>query len=331
MYALTHKTENAHEDSIWTCGWGCPKRKKEHLDNEDSRIIFDSDSVQSNEDETAEYLVTASVDDSVKVWELKEDALKLKHKLTGYSLGVVSIAISSDGSKCASSSLDSSLKLWDLYSGDKLLSIEVGPVDIWTLVFSPDDKFIVSGSHAGKIHLYGTDNGKQEQTLDTRGGKFTLSVAYSPDGKYIASGAIDGIINIFDVAYGKVLRTLEGHAMPIRSLCFSPDSQLLLTASDDGHMKLYDVKDANLAGTMSGHASWVLGVAFSPDGQQFASSSSDHTVKIWELAQRQCLHTFREHKDQVWSVKYNPQRNNIIASVSEDKSINLYECPIYEK
>lgn len=58
------------------------------------------------------------------------------------------------------------------------MNVEVGPVDIWTLVFSPDDKFIVSGSHAGKIHLYGTDNGKQEQTLDTRGGKFTLSVAY---------------------------------------------------------------------------------------------------------------------------------------------------------
>jgi len=34
----------------------------------------------------------------VKVWELRDGALKLKHKLTGYSLGVVSIAISSDGS-----------------------------------------------------------------------------------------------------------------------------------------------------------------------------------------------------------------------------------------
>ena len=63
----------------------------------------------------------------------------------------------------------------------------------------------------------------------------------SPDGKYIASGAIDGMIDIFDVASGKLVHALEGHAMPIRSLCFSPDSQLLLTASDDGHMKLYDV------------------------------------------------------------------------------------------
>jgi len=38
QYALTHKTENAHEDSIWTCGWGCPKTKKDiRPDNEDSR------------------------------------------------------------------------------------------------------------------------------------------------------------------------------------------------------------------------------------------------------------------------------------------------------
>lgn len=324
MYTLVHKTENAHEDSIWACAWGSMKKKRDPLpNNEDSR-----DSMRSNEDETPEYIVTGSVDDTVKVWQVKNSSLKLKHKLSGHSLGVVSVAVNSDGTRCASSSLDSSLRLWDLESGEKISSIDVGPVDIWTVVFSPDDKFIVSGSHAGKIHLYGTESGKQEQTLDTRGGKFTLSVAYSPDGKYIASGAIDGIINIFDVVHGKVLRTLEGHAMPIRSLSFSPDSQLLLTASDDGHMKLYDIKDANVAGTLSGHASWVLGVAFAPDGQKFASSSSDHTVKVWELAQRQCLHTFNEHSDQVWAVKYSPDKNNMLMSVSEDKSINLYECPV---
>lgn len=71
--------------------------------------------------------------------------------------------------------------------------------------------------------------------------KFTVRYFQSPDGKYIASGAIDGIINIFDVAANKLCHTLEGHAVPIRSLCFSPDSQYLLTGSDDGHMKLYDV------------------------------------------------------------------------------------------
>lgn len=157
--------------------------------------------------------------------------------------------------------MDSSLRIWDVENGEKITNIDVGPVDLWTVAFSPDDKYIISGSHSGKITLYGVESAKAEQTLDTRG-KFSLSIAYvsinvrlsitylhtwyvcivqSPDGKYIASGAIDGIINIFDVATSKLVHTLEGHAMPIRSLCFSPDSQLLLTASDDGHMKLYDV------------------------------------------------------------------------------------------
>ena len=63
----------------------------------------------------------------------------------------------------------------------------------------------------------------------------------SPDGRFVASGAMDGIINVFDVATGKLVHTLEGHAMPIRSLAFSHSSQLLLTASDDGQIKIYDV------------------------------------------------------------------------------------------
>ena len=61
-------------------------------------LLWNSESIQFNEDETVEYLVTGSVDDTVKVWEQKDKSLQLKHKLTGHSLGVVSVAVSSDGS-----------------------------------------------------------------------------------------------------------------------------------------------------------------------------------------------------------------------------------------
>lgn len=53
--------------------------------------------MRSNDDEPSEYVITGSVDDTVKVWEFKNKGLKLKHKLTGHSLGVVSVAINSDG------------------------------------------------------------------------------------------------------------------------------------------------------------------------------------------------------------------------------------------
>ncbi|KAH1022518.1 WD repeat-containing protein 61 [Dendroctonus ponderosae] len=326
MYSVLCKKDNAHDESIWTCAWGryLPEKKPKEPDAPGGDDEKSRDSVMSD-DAPAEYIITGGVDDLVKVWDLHEDKLELKHTLEGHSLGVISVAVSNNGKLCASSSLDASMRIWDLEKGEKIANVDVGPVDLWTVEFSPDDKYIISGSHSGKISQYSVENANTELPFDTRG-KFTLSVAYSPDGKYIASGAIDGIINIFDVASNKLWHTLEGHAMPIRSLCFSPDSQLLLTASDDGHMKLYDVQHTNLVGTMSGHASWVLGVAFSPDGNNFVSGSSDKTVKVWELKSRQCVHTFSEHTDQVWSVKYSPDSSKIL-SVSEDKSIIVYGCP----
>lgn len=251
--------------------------------------------------------------------------------------------------------MDSSLRFWKTESGQLLNQVALGPVDLWTVTFSPCDKYVVSGSQEGKITLYNVETGKEDRVLDPQNGKFTLSIAYvcvhsirllrlkfkfatlskpplipsyfqSPDGKYIASGAIDGIINIFDVAAGKVVQTLEGHAMSVRSLCFSPDSQMLLTASDDGHMKLYDVQHSDVVGTFSGHSSWVLSVSFADNGKRFTSSSSDKSVKIWDLASRKCEHTFNEHADQVWGCKYSPDSNYVV-SVSEDRAINILNVP----
>lgn len=69
------------------------------------------------------------------------------------------------------------MRIWDLQKGEKIASIDVGPVDLWTVAFSPDDNHIISGSQAGKITLYSVETAKAEQTLETRG-KFILSIAY---------------------------------------------------------------------------------------------------------------------------------------------------------
>ncbi|XP_033163662.1 WD repeat-containing protein 61 [Drosophila mauritiana] len=327
MFSVLHKEENAHDSSLWACTWGRDTAASDPDDagmepEEENPFDFDK-----KEARPKDFLVTGGLDDLVKVWDLQEDnTLKLRHKLKGHALGVVSVAVSSDGQTIASSSLDSTMCLWDARSGHKKHLLNFGPVDLWTVQFSPCNKYVISGLNDGKISMYNVETGRAEQTLDAQNGKYTLSIAYSPDGKYIASGAIDGIITIFDVAAGKVVQTLEGHAMPVRSLCFSPNSELLLTASDDGHMKLYDVTHSDVVGTLSGHASWVLCVAFSEDGKHFASSSSDNSVKIWDTSERKCLHTFAEHTDQVWGVRYSPG-NDKVASASEDKSLNIYYCP----
>ena len=50
-------------------------------------------------------------------------------------------------------------------------------VGIWTVRFSPDSRFVASGSNTGKINLFRVESGNLETQLDTRG-KATYSIAY---------------------------------------------------------------------------------------------------------------------------------------------------------
>lgn len=160
--------------------------------------------------------------------------------------------------------------------------------------------------------------------------KFVLSVAWSPDGKRLACGSMDGTISIFDVARAKFLHHLEGHLMPVRSLVYSPiEPRLLFSGSDDAHIHMYDSEGKTLAGAMSGHASWVLSVDVAPDGAAIATGSSDQTVRLWDLSMRAAVQTMRSHNDQVWAVAFrssgSSSRGDRLASVSDDKSISLYD------
>lgn len=115
--------------------------------------------------------------------------------------------------------------------------------------------------------------------------------------------------------------------MPVRTLVYSPtEPRLLFTASDDAHVNMYDAEGKTLVGAMSGHASWVLSVDASPDGSALATGSSDRTVRLWDLSMRAAVQTMSNHADQVWGVAFLPGgRPGRLASVSDDKSISLYD------
>jgi WD repeat-containing protein 61 len=73
------------------------------------------------------------------------------------------------GTLAPSSSLDSHVRVWDVDTGKCIKSMEAGPEDVWTISFSPDSRILATGSHSGKINLFGVESGWKEESLDTRG------------------------------------------------------------------------------------------------------------------------------------------------------------------
>jgi WD40 repeat protein len=59
---------------------------------------------------------------------------------------------------------------------------------VLSVAFSPDGKYLASGSYDGKIKLWSIESQKEITTLQGHD-NIVLSVAFSPDGKYLASGS----------------------------------------------------------------------------------------------------------------------------------------------
>ncbi|MCI7034862.1 MAG: hypothetical protein MR963_04870, partial [Bacteroidales bacterium] len=93
--------------------------------------------------------------------------------------------------------------IWDAKSGQRLKSLEGHSSDVDCVSWSPDGKYLASGSSQfngvediGCIKIWDVIGAKEIQTLYRHYWSVT-SVSWSPDGKYLASGSNDNTIIIW--------------------------------------------------------------------------------------------------------------------------------------
>lgn len=199
----------------------------------------------------------------------------------------------------------------------KTITINVGHSNgAKCLEFTPDGKFLASGSYDETIKLWDVQTGKEIRTFLGHK-KNVMGIAISPDGKYIVSGSNDSTLKLWDITNGNEIKTFKGHTAEVNDVCFNSDGKQIISCGDDKTLKIWDIKTGKAVATLVGHRDFVNSVCCSPNGKYVVSCSKDSTLILWDLYKKEKIKTLTGHKDGVNWVDFSPDGKRI-ASCSGD-------------
>lgn len=291
-------------------------------------------------------------------------------RLRGHEGALWMADFSPDGTSVVTAGMDGIVSTWDANTGVRTKSIEAepspvlptafswlpidtirrvlndNPIPITCAAYSPDGKYVASGSFAPKVG--GLDKYTHVPTIDvaespgvvsiwdaasgTKIGDYAaqrgiiISLAFSPDGRFIASSTIgkDYTFSVWEVSTRKTLKVVSGHQSVVHRLRFSPDGRHLASADTAGTLKIWNTHDYSLAASKDAHRGPIIDVAFSNDASRIATASQDARLTLWNTRTLEKVQDFDGHQGAALGVAFSPD-DTCLASSGYDRTVRLWD------
>jgi WD40 repeat protein len=249
------------------------------------------------------------------------------------------VALAPDGRRALSGSLDKTVRLWDVQTGQELLRLDTFRSGVAGVAFAPDGKrFAVACGFARVSHI--------AMREPFPGGIMQWRRPQPPDRS----------VTVWDTDTGRLVLTLRGHEDEVTSVAFTPDGKRLVSGGFDRTAILWDLETSQPVRRFRGHTGEVLGVAVSADGRRLftcggtlspagddgvntkkgegqepdAPRAPDTQPRLWDLETGEELRAFHGHGHTVLGVAFSPNGRRALSG-GMDRSVRLWDVETGEE
>nr|XP_046239711.1 WD repeat-containing protein 82-like isoform X1 [Scatophagus argus] len=223
------------------------------------------------------------LDDTIRYLSLTDN--KYIRYFPGHTARVISLSMSPVDNTFISSSLDKTIRIWDLRSPN--CQGLTNPLGKPVCSFDPEGLIFAAGVESQAIKLYdlrASDKGPFA-SFETRFSRVCdwTGLKFSNDGKQILISTNGGMIRVLNAFSGSVLHTFSGYnnskGISLEA-CFTPDSQFVMIGSEDGRVHVWSTESGMKVAVLDGkHPGPINALQFNPRYMTFASACSN--MKFW--------------------------------------------------
>lgn len=141
---------------------------------------------------------------------------------------------------------DNFIRIFSLQDLELLQEIEAHKISVFTVQYSPNQRYLISGSRDAHLKVWDIANGyKEHESIVAH--MFAINhMSYSPDNKHFVTCSMDMSIKVWDAETFQLLKVIDkarhaGHGTSVNKVLWTNFDNLLLSASDDRSISVWDI------------------------------------------------------------------------------------------
>ena len=222
------------------------------------------------------------------------------------------------------------INIIDAVTGKQLQQLKGYEEKITNIEFSPNGKYLLTGSNDKQIRIWNLKDGSLLRVKDI--GNFIYTATFSPDGKYFIV-ATTTTCKIWNTLNGNLQQDLKGYTSLVRRAEFSPANSgdslggknILITSMEDHIARIWQLKTGQPQLTLKGHTGILNAASYSPDGKFIVTASDDRTAIIWDATNGKTVRILSGHSGVVFDARYSPN-GKYIATASYDNTVRIWNA-----